>query len=126
MRPNSPARYMEIAADRGGRCIKVPRTVREKGRWRCAHGHEWEALGQNIIKGSWCPYCAGVYPHVADDYHRAAARHGGICLVAPDSTTHYGKWQCANGHIWNALGSSILRTKAHWCRECAINNRTKS
>ena len=26
--------------------------------WRCAEGHEWEAIPGNIGQGQWCPHCA--------------------------------------------------------------------
>lgn len=126
MRALDPERYHQIAAKHGGKCLRPPRVNRETGRFRCAHGHEWEPTGGNVIGGSWCPHCAGVAPKTPEDYQRAAARHGGKCLVAPESTIHYGRWECAKGHRWEAVGGSIIRAKAHWCPFCATRERAKS
>jgi hypothetical protein len=53
----------KAAAKRGGVCLsKNYLNNREKLLWRCAKGHEWEAVGNSIRSGSWCPICAGKRP----------------------------------------------------------------
>lgn len=32
--------------------------TKDRGRFRCADGHEWETLFSSIIRGHWCPQCA--------------------------------------------------------------------
>ena len=53
--------FQELAANRGGMCLSEAyvneRTVL---RWRCADGHEWEAMPDKIKRGSWCPTCAHI------------------------------------------------------------------
>ncbi|WP_233869601.1 zinc-ribbon domain-containing protein [Paraburkholderia adhaesiva] len=48
-----------IAHRRGGECLSG-RYINSatKLRWRCARGHEWEAIPASVIKGTWCPQCA--------------------------------------------------------------------
>jgi hypothetical protein len=48
-----------LAKNRGGKCLsKEHKNQRTKLRWRCAHGHEWEARPSGIInQGQWCPAC---------------------------------------------------------------------
>ena len=48
-----------LAKSRGGKCLsKEHKHQRTKLRWRCAHGHEWEARPGGIInQGQWCPAC---------------------------------------------------------------------
>jgi hypothetical protein len=49
----------EIAAKRGGMLISATNMgFKVKHRWRCAKGHEWEALPWAVKKGNWCPRCA--------------------------------------------------------------------
>ncbi|WP_373322126.1 zinc-ribbon domain-containing protein [Paraburkholderia adhaesiva] len=44
---------------RTGECLSERYVNNEtKLRWRCAKGHEWEAVPASVIKGSWCPQCA--------------------------------------------------------------------
>jgi len=49
----------DIAEARGGLCLAeeyVSSTT--KLGWRCAFGHEWEAVPSSIKSGRWCPVCA--------------------------------------------------------------------
>ena len=53
----------------------------KKAFWKCAKGHEWQAVIWNRAKGSGCPYCAGqrvipgqndllsIFPDLANDWH---------------------------------------------------------
>jgi len=47
-----------IARERGGKCLsqKYVNTYR-KLLWECREGHQWEALPNNIKKGTWCRAC---------------------------------------------------------------------
>ncbi len=52
-----------LAAKKGGECLSEHYTnSHTKLRWRCAKGHEWEAVPNSIAQGSWCPVCAGRKP----------------------------------------------------------------
>ncbi len=49
----------EIAKQKNGKCLsgtyvnnKTPLL------WECSEGHQWEAIPNNVKRGSWCPYCA--------------------------------------------------------------------
>ncbi|WP_185906615.1 hypothetical protein [Teredinibacter haidensis] len=47
-----------VAKERGGQCLsKVYENVNTKMRWRCQHGHEWDALPSSILQGAWCREC---------------------------------------------------------------------
>jgi hypothetical protein len=46
------------AEERGGRCLSTEYiNGKTKLQWRCAKGHEWYALWNNIHRGQWCPNC---------------------------------------------------------------------
>jgi hypothetical protein len=48
-----------LAESRFGQCLsRVFLSVDRKLRWRCAEGHEWEAIPASIIRGGWCPTCS--------------------------------------------------------------------
>ena len=47
----------------GGECLsKIYVNSQQKLLWRCAKGHEWEAIGNSVRRGTWCPVCAGKRP----------------------------------------------------------------
>lgn len=49
------------AAKRGGKCLSVKYGgIDENYDWACKNGHNWSARAYHVLKGSWCPACAGV------------------------------------------------------------------
>ena len=51
--------FQDIAARRGGLCLsQIYVNERTALWWRCAEGHEWNAMPSKIRRGSWCPQCA--------------------------------------------------------------------
>jgi hypothetical protein len=128
-------RAKAAAAARGGECLsEVHMGGKEKLRWRCAEGHEWEALASRIINGvSWCPECGkkicqeatrqrrGWY-NALDRCRRYAASKGGELL----STEYEGvrrrlTWKCSEGHVFEAEPFQLLpkpSMKGRWCAEC--------
>ena len=53
----TPDQFRKIAADRGIEWLGGVVSSREKTRWRCPKGHEWEAQYGNIRNGKGCPEC---------------------------------------------------------------------
>lgn len=48
-----------LAASKGGECLSSEYVnARTKLKWRCAFGHEWQAVPHSIKAGTWCPVCA--------------------------------------------------------------------
>ncbi|HBP5921356.1 TPA: hypothetical protein L6A25_32105 [Pseudomonas aeruginosa] len=43
----------------GGECL-IEEFVGLNWRYwfRCSQGHDWKAMGEAILRGSWCPICA--------------------------------------------------------------------
>lgn len=111
------AELQAAAARRGGVCLsREYLRQRTRMRWRCAHDHEWEAEGDEILRGSWCPFCSGRRTDLAA-LQALAAERGGECL----STTAGRKsdphdWRCDKGHTWSETPSALRRGK--WCPTC--------
>ena len=107
-----------MAAERGGECLAQEYiTLQEYVRWRCGIGHEWEAKGSSIRKGSWCPHCSGRAPLTLETMKQIAETRGGECL----SNRYAGvrvklRWRCAMGHEWRTT-PALLR-KGSWCPRC--------
>jgi len=93
-----------------------------KLKWKCKEGHIWETKSGNIKFGKWCPKCSYEYRgsltrgNIAE-MQKIAENRGGKCLsekfVNVDTKL---RWQCKEGHIWEAVPSSIKR--GSWCPEC--------
>ena len=64
--------FQELASKKGGACLSVAyKNERTALYWRCACGHEWEAVPAKIKRGSWCPTCASIAKR-SDWMHRRA------------------------------------------------------
>ncbi len=123
-------RLREVAAKRGGQCLATAYVgSNHPYRFRCAAGHEWEALGSDVLRRTWCPECARLrkvegYRH-EDGLERLrsmAAAQGGQCL----SESYLGvrapyRFRCSRGHEWETLGRRILR--GGWCLKCAYDKK---
>ena len=82
------ARLQEAAKLAGGECLSTA-YVNSKTRYdfRCAEGHRFEALGEHINQGKWCPQCVWAQMSVArrdanglERLREVARRRGGECL----------------------------------------------
>ncbi|KGV07343.1 hypothetical protein [Burkholderia pseudomallei] len=107
------------ALKRGGICLATEYIGNDAYyRFRCGHGHEWDAQGAKIFRGSWCPRCqnkGNVYGIA--DMRRLAKARGGRCLSrAYQNAATKLEWMCAHGHRWQARPESIIAGR--WCRIC--------
>lgn len=106
------------AAARGGSCLSTEALgALVKRRWRCAKGHEWEAVPYNVRRGYWCPTCGKADRLRFQDLHAAAAARGGSCLSRKSRGSHVKlSWRCAQGHEWKDTPASVLA--GAWCPIC--------
>lgn len=108
----------DLASMNRGRCLSEILThTKDKLSWCCRLGHTWQASYNAVLKGTWCPVCAGTMRKTIQDAQQLASLKGGKCL----STTYKNsktklKWGCSKGHKWNATYNSIQF--GTWCPEC--------
>lgn len=115
-----------VAKARGGECLDTEFTTRSAHyRFRCARGHEWEAVGSGVLRGSWCLQCSLIErSHAYRDreglarLQTLAAAKGGECLA----TEYLGqkakyRFRCAEGHEWQTTGHRLIHEA--WCPQCA-------
>jgi hypothetical protein len=98
-----------------------------KLRWRCAKGHEWDAIPSNVRRGHWCKICGNdqqgrAKAHTIEMMRKAAAKRMGECLSATykNNLTKL-RWRCKHGHEWEAVPGSIVgsgKRKGSWCPRC--------
>ena len=108
-----------IAKGRGGKCLsKVYVSAQAHLLWECAQEHRWKARPNNVIRGSWCPHCAGIAPKTLEDMQVLAKERGGRCL-----SDHYVNsqtkllWECIEEHQWESPPNRIQQ--GQWCPECS-------
>lgn len=113
-----------IAVKKGGMLLSEDYSVEtRKLRFRCALGHEWEALPAAIKHKNWCPRCSYDYRRSLkliplDEVRDIAASKGGRLLSTEYlRDTKKLRFRCGAGHEWNAEAIGIKN--GHWCPECA-------
>ncbi len=120
------ARLRAAAEAKGGVCLSEAYTGQKaRYRFRCAKGHEWEAPGNSVLRGTWCRCCENDALRTDIAVLKAiAAERGGQCL-SPAYTSSRIKlsWMCHKGHVWQALARTIRA--GHWCPVCAHANKIK-
>ncbi len=114
-RPTMVARLRQIVSRRSGTLLS-PNYVNNltKLRYRCAEGHEWEAVPASLFIGRWCPECAS--RKRGDGRRLAVLRRlrervsgAGYELLPPgfvDAHTHI-LLRCPRGHLWQTLYASF-------------------
>ncbi|MEN9407029.1 MAG: hypothetical protein RLZZ455_245 [Candidatus Parcubacteria bacterium] len=110
----------DIAAEHGGKCLSE-KYINSKTNLKlhCIKGHIWETAPNNVRQGNWCPICAGTKLLTIEEMQGIANERGGKCLSPRyiNSTTNL-KWQCKEGHIWEA--KPYLVKQGTWCPKCRI------
>jgi hypothetical protein len=121
----------EIAKQRSGNCLSIKyKNGRAALLWECNRGHRWRASPANVKsgnwrKGTWCPKCYNYRRHFRakrsiEEMRTLAMARGGVCISSEyvSSKTKL-IWQCAQGHRWQALPTSVVQ--GTWCPLCAHN-----
>ena len=114
----------EIAKSRNGECLSTEYVNSQTHlKWRCEHGHEWEAKPSNIKSGKWCPKCAGVIKYTIEEMQDLAKSRNGECLSTEyvNARTKL-KWKCECGYEWEAT-PSCMKSRDSWCPKCAAKKR---
>ena len=107
-----------IASEKGGKCLSPAYiNASTKLRWECSEGHVWEATPNSIMRGRWCPQCAGLKSLDIGKMQEIAAEKGGWCLSEEyvDFSTNL-RWECREHHVWEATPREI--SEGSWCPEC--------
>lgn len=105
---------------RNGACLSATfLTLRHELEWQCHRAHTWWAIAGNVLRGSWCPYCARRLRGSIDEMKQIALSRGGQCLsVLYENRRTLLEWRCSAGHTWSAPAAAILAGK--WCLHCSL------
>ena len=119
--PAGLKRLQEMARSKAGECLSDHHSGQTSYYlFRCERAHEWSAMGQKILLGSWCPICTKINRRLGIGVMQEMAHARGGCCLSEEYLNNNSKlaWQCHRGHTWHAIPSNIR--KGHWCPQCAI------
>lgn len=118
-------RAKKVALERGGKCLTNEALPgRQRYYFKCCKGHEWCTDASSVINaGKWCLQCRKEEHRVSiEKLQQYAQEHGGKYLGEEFFNDHgqrKGAFECACGHKWTALLSSVFSQKT-WCRKCTV------
>lgn len=123
-RKSSITEMKQIAHEKEGKCLSE-NYINSKTHliWECQFGHVWNATPSNIKNGKWCPTCAKnknankSRKNIADMQELAATKKGKCLSEKYVNMTSKLRWECSEGHQWDALPSNVSGGK--WCPFCA-------
>lgn len=117
---------------------KVTSRSGKKVWWKCAKGHEWEAvIGSRTANNNGCPYCSGkkILIGINDlasqdpllssqwnyDKNAGLTNGNGQDISTPDKVSLYSNqnvwWKCSKGHEWKSPVNR--RSKGNGCPYCS-------
>ena len=108
----------KVARERRGRCLSAAYVSSQaKLLWECVEQHSWWARPGLVLKGSWCPHCAGVASPSIETV-RALARDNGLTCLSPRYLGTHTKltWRCSRRHVFEATPSVMKRSWS--CPQC--------
>lgn len=126
---NTHAEFVSFALAKGGMVLTendggYRYLNREKVRFRCSRGHEWDrdASAFRYGKRPWCRKCnlLGVDYWDKTAYWDYAAAKGGELTACPDGDISQGaklRFRCAKGHEWTCIAYSVKHQQS-WCKKC--------
>ena len=107
--------FQKLALERGGKCLSTEYVNQNtKLLWECANGHRWEAVPGSVKAGAWCRECTKLTTEQAE---AVAEERGGRLLSEEQTSGDKLRWECANGHTFEATLSNVLLGR--WCPHCA-------
>ncbi|MFZ4740196.1 MAG: zinc-ribbon domain-containing protein [Bacteroidales bacterium] len=111
--------FIDIAISKGGKCLSTEYiNATNQLRFECSEGHQWWGRPGGIKKGTWCRKCYGTAKSDIEEMKSIATARGGYCLSLEYVTDAVKlKWQCCEGHIWEASPNNIKHDK--WCPTCS-------
>lgn len=99
--------------------------------WRCALGHEWQAvIAARTVENSGCPYCTGrrvlagfndlatLHPEIAAQWNDTLNGTLTPEMVTPGSHKRVW-WKCHEGHVWKTAIYSRTGKQKCGCPVCA-------
>ncbi len=109
--------FQLIAELEGGKCLSTE-YVKDliPLRFRCSEGHEWEAIGSNIKKGTWCPVCSNRKYSIREMQEIAESQNGKCLSKGVITRKTRVEFQCKEKHVFRALPRAI--EFGMWCPKC--------
>jgi len=109
----------DFAKSKGGKCLSLEYIGSRKSlKWECLKGHTWTS-SYYWAQRTWCAECNQIEKNKStlEEMRNIARKRHGKCLSEEYHPNKKLKWECKQGHIWEAVGFKIKR--GNWCAICS-------
>ncbi|MEK6938343.1 MAG: hypothetical protein AABX04_04835 [Nanoarchaeota archaeon] len=112
--------FRKIAEEKEGKCLSENYINNHTSlMWQCNNNHTWSSVPKIILRGGWCPQCAGTFRANISQMQQIALARGGECLSKEYTNAHSKlTWMCKEKHIWKATPNKIQQGR--WCPICSV------
>jgi len=115
----------ERIANRGFHMLGEYVNVDTKAQFQCSEWHSWETTPYHVMRGTGCPYCSRQAPLSTEIVNNRIADRGLILLDEFITNSVKVRFQCSEGHIWEAKPNNILNGRGcPYCSERTSDNNT--
>lgn len=108
--------------------VKYAGTIRGVSKFKCNNGHEWLAVGREVISsGGGCGKCYEERSHSShEDVGKRLEGRGIKCVAYGGSMRSVSTFECGEGHIWSAITSNVVsKTGCPECRKYTVEKINK-
>jgi hypothetical protein len=109
----------ELAERMNGKCLSDKyKGINQKLKWECnVCGYSWHSIPKSVIKGHWCPNCAGRPAYSIEQMKKIAAEKSGSCISKKYINNHSKLvWECSKKHIFKMSPNAVK--SGQWCPKC--------
>jgi hypothetical protein len=108
------------ASKRNGTCLDSKyKGIKAHYQWECQFGHQWPAIAESVLRGSWCPTCAGQRKTTIEELQSICENKGGK-LLSTNYVNQHTNYEviCSKGHLFQPQGQTLVR--GGWCKKCQL------
>lgn len=117
----------QIALSRGGECLsQYCSSAKEKLMWQCKEGHKWVAPFTTVMHGTWCPFCAKIFPHSYEFVKNTIEQELGYKLISDKYLNTNTKLDVLHTFCGNIYKIRFAGWQSGYrCPKCAAKDRGK-
>lgn len=99
--------------------------ISTKAQFQCSEGHTWTTTPYHVMRGTGCPFCSRKAPLTTEVVNDRIADQGLVLLDEFITNSVKVRFQCSEGHIWEAKPNNILNGRGcPYCSERTSDNNT--
>jgi len=93
----------------------------QRGTFRCANGHEWQAVVNQVLHGYGCRVCSGLVPYTKESINEKIEARGLELIGDFSRAGNKTEFRCSEGHTWSTVPHHVIHGTG--CPHCFKSKR---